>query len=169
MRTFLAINFKHNKEQFQEIQKRFSEFKIKFVKEFHLTLIFFGEITESKADEIKSKLENLEFREFPVRFSNLGVFPNENFARVLWLGVDNSDEIMKLKEQVDSILGWKDKRFHPHLTLGRIKNIEDKGRFISLLKGKMEPIETVATGIELIKSTLTPEGPIYETLATFDF
>ena len=66
-------------------------------------------------------------------------------------------------------LGFKkDTRFHPHVTLARVKFVKDKQDFIKSLKEiKIEKKSFEITEFKLIKSTLTGEGPIYEDLAVF--
>ena len=68
-------------------------------------------------------------------------------------------------------MGRPDKPFQPHITIARIKSMNNKDRLISLIN----EFENQSFGKELIdslkfkKSTLTPSGPIYEDLHVFPF
>lgn len=136
-----------------------------------MTLKFLGEVAEPKIEEIKISLSKLEYAGFKASLTEIGVFPNQNYVRVVWAGVEQEDFI-RLQAQIDSQLAKlgfkKDKRFHPHLTLARVNFVEDKASFGKLLSEiKMKNLEFKVDEFKLIKSTLTREGPIYEDLAVF--
>lgn len=174
MRTFIAIDTpKELKDFFLDLQKKINiEVKINFTKEFHLTLKFLGEIDEEKLEEVKLVLKKVKFESFKVNTSNLGVFPTESYIRVVWIGLE-SEKINELQKQIDeklSNLFPKDNRFHPHITLGRVKFVKDKEKFIENLKSiKVDEKEFEVKDFKLKKSTLTPKGPIYEDLEIYEF
>jgi 2'-5' RNA ligase len=64
----------------------------------------------------------------------------------------------------------KDRKFSTHLTIGRMKSAKNKNK----VKETIEEFEDVEIGemevdrIILKKSTLTPQGPIYEDLTIFE-
>ncbi|RLE41972.1 RNA 2',3'-cyclic phosphodiesterase, partial [Candidatus Woesearchaeota archaeon] len=74
-----------------------------------------------------------------------------------------------LRRQIDSELPFGDeKEFKAHATIARIKKIKDKKGFVEKLR-KFE-IERLCFEVKcfvLYKSTLTPEGPIYEAVKEF--
>ncbi len=176
MRTFIAIEMpKEIKDILLDAQKQINteKAKIRPAKAFHLTLKFLGEVEEKKIDEIKSALKAISFKQFKTALTEIGVFPNESYIGVVWAGLDDSEgKIKKLQQEVDSkmeLLGFKkDTRFHPHVTLARVKFVEDKQKFIKDLKEiKIEKKSFQITEFKLIKSNLTGEGPVYEDLAVF--
>ena len=176
MRTFIAIEIPEEvKKVFIEAQAQLDKdkTKLKITKDFHLTLKFLGEVDENKVEEIKKKLSEIKFDSFETSLTDIGVFPSKDYIRVVWVGLEDSKgKIKKLQQEVDSkleTLGFKkDTRFHPHLTLARVKFVEDKERFIKNLKEiKIEKKSFKITEFKLIKSILTPEGPVYEDLASF--
>ncbi|MBU3941864.1 MAG: RNA 2',3'-cyclic phosphodiesterase, partial [Nanoarchaeota archaeon] len=120
-----------------------------------------------------SALKEIKFEKFNTALTKIGVFPNESYIRVVWVGLNDSEnKITNLQKEIDSkieLLGFKkDTRFHPHLTLARVKFVEDKQGFTKNLKEIKIKKETFQiTEFKLIKSILTPEGPIYEDLAVF--
>jgi len=172
MRTFIALEIpeKINKT-LKEIQKKFEGLgKINFTKvPYHLTLKFLGEITEDQASKIKDLLKEIKFESFELELSDLGVFPNENYIKVLWVGVKR-DKVNELQQQIDSkleTLFGKDKRFHAHITLGRVKFVKDKQKIKELLKTKIPDLKFEVKEFKLIKSELTSEGPVYKDLETY--
>jgi 2'-5' RNA ligase len=84
-------------------------------------------------------------------------------------------ELKSIHSGIEKALGNEgfppDPRFHPHITIGRVKKIEPAGRIE--LAERIEGLKDFKVGdftaesFELMKSTLTPEGPIYEVLKSF--
>ncbi len=176
MRAFIAVEMPEEiKEILLNAQKKINteKAKIGLARAFHLTLKFLGEVDEKKIEEIKNKLNGVKFDSFETSLTNIGVFPDENYIRVVWVGLNDSENrITGLQKQIDSkteILGFKkDTRFHPHLTLARVKFVEDKQDFIKDLKEiKIKKKSFQITEFKLIKSILTPEGPVYEDITVF--
>jgi len=168
MRLFIAIEFSNLKEYCQTIQEKLksTDAKLNFTKTYHLTLKFLGEIQESKLEQIKAALSNIKFKNFTVKLNSTGTFPSENYIRVIWLGFKDNRDIIDLQNKVDTALEQmfpKDKKFSPHLTLARVKFVKDKKQLIDKIKAiKIDPIESNIKSFKLIKSTLTPDGPIYD-------
>ncbi len=174
MRAFLGIPISEEiKPKILEIQRKFSKFDIKFVEpeNLHFNIKFFKEIKDEEVKKLKQILEEIseKFEPFEIVIKGLGVFPNKNYIRVIWLGVkDGYDIITSLAETIqDSIevLGFlKEEKFIPHLTLGRVKTGRNKNELRILIE-ELEDIEIgkmKVDAIVLFKSKLTPKGPIYE-------
>jgi len=174
MRLFIAFDI--SDEAKEELLKAQSELKkadakLTLAKEFHLTLKFLGEVEDKKVDEIKDRLSKVRFEQFDAELDGTGVFPTEDYIRVVWVGLEPKDKITTLQQKIEeALLGMflKDTRFHPHLTLARVKFVKDKKGFIEKLKKiKMEKKAFSLSIFKLIKSTLTPKGPVYEVLEEF--
>jgi 2'-5' RNA ligase len=174
MRLFIAFDVSEDVHKILESVQS----KIKFsgscsrTKEFHLTLKFLGEVEESKLDVLKSALEKVSFKKFEARLSGIGAFPSKSNVRVVWAGLEPKDKICAIQEQVDKVtipLGFvMDKEFHPHLTLARIKFIENRKEFEGMLDNLNVPEGSFEIdSFKLIKSTLTPQGSVYEVLKVF--
>lgn len=172
MRAFIAIEIPEEiNEVLKKIQKKFEGLgKINFTKKpYHLTLKFLREINEEQAEKIKSLLKNIKLKPFELELTELGVFPNENYIRVLWIGVKGG-RIYELQQQIDSKLAdmfEKDTRFHAHITLGRVKFVKNKEKIKELLKTESPKLKFEVKEFKLIKSELTPEGPKYEDISVF--
>ncbi|MCX5843895.1 MAG: RNA 2',3'-cyclic phosphodiesterase [Deltaproteobacteria bacterium] len=145
----------------------------------HLTLKFFGAISESDVANISLVAENTtsNISPFTLGIKRVGAFPDVKRPRVLWLGMDGDvDTLIRLQKEVDAELqkyGFEkeDRTFRPHLTLARIK---DPRGLIGLAKimEKRENYEAgsfSAAGLNLFKSDLTPKGAVYTKLAYFPF
>ena len=182
MRVFIAIDIGDNvREKLVQAQDRIARTKaakIKFVEpeNFHITLKFLGEITEEQAEEIKEILQKIasRYKKHEVKVRGFGVFPNYSYVRVIWAGVEGDQIIKSMANDIEKELrklGFKrDKDFVAHVTIGRVKFVKDKVELMLTLKELTNEDfgNFTVDAIELKKSTLTPKGPIYETLARFE-
>lgn len=137
----------------------------------HLTLKFLGDVREELLEDLRIALEKTCARHAPfdVRLAGLGAFPSGRRARILWVGIDaGSDRLRSLAADLDvalAPLGFEreERAFAPHLTLGRIR-----GRPASFdLPPDMGGLGFRVRHVELVESTLTPEGAIYRIIQTF--
>ncbi|MDP3765853.1 MAG: RNA 2',3'-cyclic phosphodiesterase [Nanoarchaeota archaeon] len=172
MRLFIAIDFNEIKDYFIELQKHLPKnAKLSLTKSFHITLKFIGEIRPDKFEEIISILKNIKFKSFSVVLDSIGIFPSENYIRVVWVGIKPEEKVLGLQENIDEALKpmfKKEKDFRAHITLARVKYTEDKKQFLEQLKKiKIENKKIEIKDFILIKSTLNPKGPIYENLEVF--
>jgi 2'-5' RNA ligase len=174
MRAFLGISVPDGvKHKILEIQKKFSGFDIKFVEpeNLHFNLKFFREISDEQVGGLKKILEEIakKYGPFEIEIRGLGVFPNKNYIRVIWIGVkEGFNAITSLAEAIqDSIesIGFsREEKFVPHLTLGRVRTARNKEE----LKILIEELENIEIGkmkvdtIKLFRSKLSPSGPVYE-------
>lgn len=181
MRTFIAIDVSEEvRDNLLKAQQRIGSksAKIKFVERenFHVTLKFLGEIDEALAEEVKKALAEIakKHKKHRVKVKGIGVFPNPNYVRVIWAGIENDESIKAIANDVEREmrrLGFKEERdFVTHITIGRVKFVRDKLELAMALKDLANEDfgEFEVKAIELKKSTLTPKGPIYETVARFE-
>ena len=173
MRLFIAVDFEELSDYFKQLQGQIPKVKATFPKKFHLTLKFFGEVPDNKGEEIKEKLKQVKCNPCALKLANTGVFPNEKFIRVVWVGLEGGNNVVVLQQNIENALEGmfkKDDRFSPHITLARIKFIEadKKEEFVKAIKAiKVEPKEITVKNFKLIKSTLAKQGPVYEDLEVF--
>ena len=183
-RAFLAIDLPEEiKVQIENIQDRLKAV-VKGVRwtrpeGIHLTLKFFGNISENDIANISGVVERnaVDVRPLTLNVSTIGTFPNPKRPRVVWLGISGTVERLsnlqkEIEEDLESIGFQKEKRaFRAHLTLGRIKLPKE-------VKGLSEIIQDEesydagsfkACGLTLFKSDLTPKGAVYTKLAYFPF
>jgi len=176
MRTFLAVEVPQKERKIISdfiLSAARYELPVKWVKfeNLHITLKFLGEIDDKKRSDFTPAINDIcrKHSPFKVRLERLGCFPKPASPRVLWLGVaEGSEELRSISDALEEGLapfGFKEeKRFHPHLTIGRIKK---QCRVDDILAGDISTDPFEVTSVVLFKSTLKPEGPIYEELFNF--
>jgi|SRR3989338_3201780 len=173
MRLFIGIDFNNLKDYFIEFQSLFPKTaKLSFTKTFHITLKFLGDVQPDKVDDITHILKNIKSGKLDVSLDSIGIFPTENYIRVVWVGVKPEDGILELQKSIDGALSKlfkKEKDFNAHITLARVKHPEDKKAFLEQLKKiKIESRKVEIKEFKLIKSIFTPRGHVYEELEVFD-
>lgn len=171
MRLFIAIDF-DKEDYFKKLQDQIKSDNLKttFPKTFHLTIKFLGET--DKTEEIIEALNKVKFQKLILKTKEIGVFPSENYVRVIWLGLEYHKKLEQLYQNIEKELSLfkfkKDYDFQEHITLARVKFIKDKELFKKQLKQiKPEQLEFNINKFILYSSTLTPKGPIYEEIKTF--
>ena len=174
MRLFIAIDFEELKDYFAELQSQIpTNAKLSLAKTFHLTLKFLGEVQQDKVDGIISSLKKIKFEPFSVSLDSIGVFSSESSIRVVWIGLKPEEKVIELQKKIDNslkILFNEEKNFKAHITLARVRFVEDAKPFIEELKKiKVESKKVEVKEFKLMKSTLTAEGPVYEGMAVFKF
>ncbi|MBU1781975.1 RNA 2',3'-cyclic phosphodiesterase [bacterium] len=179
IRTFIAINIEDKiKEEISKIIKALKndQDEIKWIEKesFHLTLKFLGNVRIFQVEEIYEKLQIIagSILPFKISFSNLDIILNKKTPKIILVGIkEGSKELMELTEEIEislADLGFlkEERRYTPHLTLGRIKRINERENFIEKAK-KIDHLEAhsfIAKKIGIIKSTLTPKGAVYTQL-----
>lgn len=169
MRLFVAVPVPGElKEKAASLSKELEQDAIKPVKaeNMHATLRFIGEV-EGK-EKIEEKLRSVQFSEFKCTLKGAGVFPNENYVRVVWAGIESGGKLEELAKQVQDALKGSpgDNRFSAHLTIARVRKKISLKEFLG--KHRDEELGTFTVSqFELIESVLGPEGPSYRTVAVF--
>jgi len=176
MRLFLAINIPEDvREKIFEIQKRLksSMADVKWVSpgKFHFTLKFLGETDEEKIPELTSALlESMRgFKAFRVLISGAGAFPGVENPRVVWAGVTEGGETLgNLAGDIENNferIGFprEDKKFTPHLTLGRVRSKQNIGALSKIITSlaREEAGSFDAGSVDLMQSILHQDGPEY--------
>jgi 2'-5' RNA ligase len=177
MRTFIAIDLPSQiKEKIVQIQQTFKECDLAFkwvkAEYIHLTLKFLGNIEEKQVAEVKKIITEVaqKNKALKAKFTEFGFFPNEKRPRVFFIATSHEDLLKSIAEELESKLediGFlAEHRFKSHLTLARIKSLEN----IDCLKGKCKEVklteEFTINELILFKSILTRSGPIYEKIFT---
>lgn len=153
---------------------------VKWVKadNIHLTMKFLGNTEPSKVDSIIESLNKAIHFTKPIEtnLSLLGGFPNLTKPRVIWIDIEKNRElIINTAKDIESTLidiGFEieNKKFTPHLTLGRVKDLKNFDNLDSYLQNlQLKSFDFNFESLSLIKSTLTQHGPIYKKLHTIQF
>ena len=97
------------------------------IENYHITLRFIGDVEGHVADEIAHALDRIRRPSFPLKLSGVGVFGGKK-PHLLWAGVEASPELAALQAEIERIcqrlgLAADPRKFLPHVTLARLKNI----------------------------------------------
>lgn len=176
MRCFVSVDVPNKvKEEIVKIQKKLPKFKGKITEpeNLHLTLKFLGENDEVKLEKVRERLSKIKFKGFEAEINSLGVFDNQRSRRfsrkiIVWLKLENCDELQKKVDEALSGLFEREKRFMSHLTIARVKDVKDKKLFVQELeKIRLPKISFNVDCFKLKKSVLKDKGPEYETIEKY--
>lgn len=183
VRAFLAIDLPW------ELKKKIYELnylslpeslKVKWVEEknLHLTLKFFGNISENLLEKLyKDTLQNFQnFISFELALESLGYFPEKAFPRVVWIGLRDEErkllEVYRILKKIFKKYKIEDssEKFHPHITLFRIKKLGNKEEFEEYFKelnkkaNLLKNLKFSVKDLTFFKSILHSSGPTYEVI-----
>jgi 2'-5' RNA ligase len=182
LRTFIAIDLdpEIKKTLIQLIKELdLGNRSIKWVTEqgMHLTLKFLGEIGRERVAGIEDVLRRIseKYNSFFLKFKGTGSFPpGKKAPRVLWVDIEEEESLETLQSELEAELeklGFpkEERRFHPHLTLGRVKVPSGLGQTLSLLEKHKDQTfgEMKVKKITFFESTLHPTGAEYSILSEF--
>ena len=177
MRTFIAIPLPDEiKNYLFLLQKKLRLLlpaKVHWVakKHLHLTLKFFGELTDKEVAAVRQSLSQITFQQFTLTLYSFGVFPSDQYVRVLWVGVTPLDSLRSLQQDVDAStisFGKQEQEFKWHITLGRVKLVKDKESFAAQLKEvAIDQLSFAVNSFQLMQSVLSKDGPSYVVVEQF--
>lgn len=193
MRLFFAVDLPESlSEDVEAVQDRLREAEgLRFTdpKQAHLTLKFLGDTDPGQLEDIQTAareaIANAQVERddgsaspigpFDAEVGGLGVFPSIEYVRVVWTGFrEGGAELAALHEALEAkttALGFEpeDHEFTPHVTLARMDDARGK-ELVRKVVGETDPTigRFRVEEIRLKGSTLTPEGPEYETVDAFE-
>jgi len=145
---------------------------------FHLTLKFLGDVRPEAMNDVSETLQRVTDTHppFTIDFGGIGAFPNLARPRVIWMGIkQGASTVSRLAKAVNhelTHLGFStDNRFHPHLTLARLRTATN----LEPLKNILRKYDTIVGGsmhvneIALMQSQLHRNGAIYTPLSVCHF
>ncbi|MBD3182386.1 RNA 2',3'-cyclic phosphodiesterase [Candidatus Poribacteria bacterium] len=179
IRTFIAIKLPENihkvlKQLQDELKESMPDVRWTKYGNIHLTLKFLGDTPVSQVDFIDEKLREIsgKFSSFNMILEGVGAFPNSRKPRIIWAGINTTDETLEnlakqIEKEMDKIGFPKEKRkFKPHLTIGRIRKLNNPTVMSKVLENiQIRKIgEFTVESVSFIESQLDPGGSIYTTL-----
>ena len=172
-RAFIALELSNNiKDQLAIAQQtlRGCKARLTFVDPelIHITVKFLGEVDDKKLREVMDALVRVSLVPYPVTTGNVTV-NNKNSPHTVWCTIQDtgeSERLFVLIEDALAPLGFarETRRFTPHATIARVKSF-DPSLFTALntLNAAFYGSCRI-NGMKLKKSTLLPQGPVYEDL-----
>ncbi len=175
IRTFIAIKITAEKkllDSIAELKKSLAGEEIRWVDidNLHLTLRFLGETTHFQLAEIIKMIEIISkrFQPFHFELKGVSVFKKKTQPRVLFVSIKNELVLKQLAAEIlemSKTLGFnvEEINFNPHLTLGRIKFIQNKAEFYALINRFFDTKfqEIFVSEIVFFQSILGSKGPTY--------
>lgn len=139
----------------------------------HITLFFLGSTEESEVPVLCQLIEESfsKIQAYQTELRGVGVFPNTNNPKVLWLGLDDLQPIMPAYSKLGEMLqqngfSFDQKPLKPHLTIARVKKADHPSAFQSLLSKYQETVfdQVNMNKVVLFESITTSAGPVYKPL-----
>lgn len=176
MRAFIALVLPENIiSSIKNIQEDLKKYRlpVRWVKSenIHLTLKFFGNISEPGIESVGNAMKECSGCCPPVTLSakGIGVFPSISRPRVIWVGLSGQVSVLlsfqaELEKKLEKSGFKKEERpFKGHLTIGRFKDrVKDEKLVEAIRKHKdFNTGDFEAGEIILFKSDLLPQGPVY--------
>ena len=133
----------------------------------HLTIRFIGEVDRVMFDAIRQGLSAEGLAPFACRLQGVGCFPLRGRPRVLWVGVWAAEGLLRLQSTVEASLRAiglppEERKFVPHITLARLKDIPPAP--VSSYLGRHKEFRTepfTVRAFHLYSSLLTAKGAIH--------
>ncbi|MEI5908815.1 RNA 2',3'-cyclic phosphodiesterase [Bacillus spongiae] len=108
----------------QSVEQRFPFQRWVHQEDYHLTLVFLGEVTSEQVMLLQEKLKLLPFSPFMITINRIGTFGKQENPRVFWAGIKESEELYRLREYVykvcqEATFQLEKRPFSPHVTIAR--------------------------------------------------
>lgn len=162
----------------EDLKKEFSDIKVGWLaaEKLHLTLKFFGDIDNAQIAELKNIIKRIaeKYKSFEMFVTKTGVFPDKRKAKILWLGIAEETNNLKLiKDEIEieckiHLVEKETRKYKPHLTIGRIREPKKSKKLAEKhLQNDFEPVRFNVSGIIIYESELKPAGSVYSIVAKF--
>lgn len=182
VRAFIAVNLSQQIRANAAKLIRSLQSQLDFVRwveseNMHVTLKFLGDIPINELYRIVSAIRAGadQVESFDLEFLGCGAFPDMQSPRTIWIGCNyGADELTRLAGAIENELfkiGYpkENRRFSPHLTIGRIKkgHPASDGFLPAFFAEQQDHVFGSCSIDELVlySSELTRRGPIYDELA----
>lgn len=172
-RAFIALELSNDiKDRLTSAQQtlRGCKARLTFVdpKIIHITVKFLGEVDDKNLKKVIDALTSIPFSPFSLTVGKITV-NNKNHPHTVWCTIDDDGEGERLFTLIEDALvplgfARETRRFTAHATIARVKS-SDPSLFTALdiLDGNSYGSCRIS-GMKLKKSTLMPQGPVYEDL-----
>lgn len=139
----------------------------------HITLVFLGDVRADAAGELDDALNGMTIVPPEVQIAGIGHF-GRAAPRAVWAGVTPQPALEALANRLaqkarGAGIDVEHRKFVPHVTLARLANgtsAESVAAFAEA-HGRLRLPPFTPQGVTLFRSHLRPEGPLYESLATY--
>ncbi len=182
LRLFISINIdsleiRSQIAKFQDLIQ-FKGVKLVNPNLFHFSLHFLGDTSKDFVPKLENAISLINQEPFTVTLKETGVFPSPHNIKVIWVSASTGvTELKSLHRQLIQPLqelnfNIESREFIPHLTIARVKFLDAPSKrtiqkaitdYQSFTFGSQN-----MTSVHLMQSTLTPDGPIYQSIFSKD-
>ncbi len=178
IRTFVAIEIAQGVRDraarlIKELGAATSNVRWVSAQNLHLTLKFLGDVPSREVPQVIAAVGRAAatIRPFELESASAGAFPNPARPRTIWLGARSGEpEIATLHAAVEDELAKlafrkEQRRFQPHLTLGRVRQAgADMKQLAELIvrHADFAAGTTIVDEVVVFSSQLGPQGPTHE-------
>ena len=134
----------------------------------HLTLGFFGDVTEDVELKLREKLRAIEFSAFFLPVNGVGSFPSKGPPKIIWIGVGKAHphlfQIHKRVQEAALAVGIEPelRPWHPHITIARCRDVSAQALRKFLQSHTDFDVGLIRVdAFHLYSSKLMPAGPIH--------
>jgi 2'-5' RNA ligase len=141
----------------------------------HVTLKFFGDAEAERVSQLTDAFARTasRFEPFTVQLAGCGVFASLSRPNVLWIGItDDSGRLATLQSDLEDECARAGfardaRRFHPHVTISRVRFVNGEARRLARLhlETEFEPISFRVSDLVLVRSELGAGGSRYTVLS----
>jgi RNA 2',3'-cyclic 3'-phosphodiesterase len=134
----------------------------------HLTLGFFGDVSEDVELKLREKLSAVEFGAFFLSVNGVGAFSSKGAPKIIWTGVGKAHphlfQIHKRVQEAALAVGLEPelRPWHPHITTARCRDVSAQAlRKFLQSNSEFDAGMIRVDAFHLYSSQLTPAGPIH--------
>ena len=181
-KLFLAIRIPNDpitETMVKEIQRNFKFMDARWVEPqyLHMTLKFFGPLNEKRIKKIIELLSTYFKTQvgFEMNICKLAMFGSRGAPKVLWLGIEQEQELKDLatgiQSELDKLGLYADRQnFVPHISMARVEKTNSNSFFQKQMKKfkeiSLNPINV--NSIVLLESIISNKGVEYKLVEEFE-
>ncbi len=182
MRAFVSVDFPESlAPAVGDVQSAFADaegIRLTDPEQTHVTLKFLGDVDEDRIPDVEEAVEaaidDAGVSPFEATAGGLGVFPSMDYISVVWLGFrSGGPEMTRLFEAIEretTAIGFETEshEFTPHATIARMDDARGKDLVQRVVRERDPTVGSFRVEqVRLTESTLTPDGPEYDTVTRF--
>lgn len=135
----------------------------------HVTLAFYGEVDERRADDLAAELARIPPGRFDIRLKGVGAFGDAHRSHTLWAGIEAAERLGILAGRCRAAaeragIRMEPRVYRPHLTLAYLKAQTNPDRIGAWITGHnlLESPPILVDRFGLYSSVLSDDGSHYE-------
>ncbi len=167
MRLFVAVDIPDEiLDRVCDAAKSLADPNIKIIprENIHITLAFLGEMEQKDAEEI---LAGLKFEPGDIVLKGAGVFPNPEFVKIAWVGVDGREMKRNADRLIKSFKIEEGREARLHLTIARVYGKTEKTKMFVEKYGATDFGTFRPDAICLHESVLKKPNPEYKLIKKY--